>query len=601
MSQQHDVSTLFPPTSRKELAARGWDRPDVVFFTGDAYIDHPAFGTAVLARVLEAKGYRVAVVPQPNWQDDLRDFKKMGAPRLFFSVSSGAMDSMVNHYTANKRLRSDDAYTPEGKAGFRPDYAVNVYAGILKRLFPDVPVVIGGIEASMRRLTHYDYWQDRLLPGILVSSGADLLVYGMGETALTQLADRLAAGETIDRIRDLPQTAYLRPAGSRQEKGIVTGTQDFRGEEVRTVRLHSYETCCRQKRAFAENFKYIEETSNIMSPEILIEPVGDREVVVNPFRPRFTTDEMDAIYDLPYTRLPHPRYKGRRIPAYDMIKFSVCLHRGCFGGCSFCTISAHQGKFISSRSEASVLKEVARIAAMPDFKGYISDLGGPSANMYALQGIRQELCSKCRRPSCLFPQPCRNLSLDMTRLTALYRKVNAMPGIRKAFIGSGIRYDMLLTPDGRFRDASAEEYFRETVCNHVSGRLKVAPEHTSDRVLRLMRKPPFQLFEHLKRHFDRLNNEGQLRQQIIPYFISGHPGCQESDMRQLQDKMRRLHFRLEQVQDFTPTPMTLSSTMFYTGLDPMTMQPVFVARDQDAKRRQRSYFFDGPPQRSSRR
>lgn len=599
MSAPHPDTLRFLPTSRKEVEARGWDRLDVIFFSGDAYIDHPAFGVPVLARVLEARGYRVAVVPQPNWQDDLRDFRKLGAPRLFFGVSSGAMDSMVNHYTANKRLRSDDAYTPEGKAGFRPDYATTVYAGILKKLYPDTPVIIGGIEASMRRLTHYDYWQDCLKPGILAESHADLLVYGMGEVAITEIAGRLAAGETIGQIHDLPQTAYLRPSTRPESAEIQVSTESFHGEPVKVVRLHGFETCRNSKRSFAENFKYIEETSNTMTPEILIEPVGTQEVVVNPFRPRLTTEEMDAVFDLPFTRLPHPRYKGKRIPAWDMIKFSVNLHRGCFGGCSFCTISAHQGKYISYRSEASILKEVEQIAAMPDFKGYLSDIGGPSANMYALQGSNQDLCRKCRRPSCLFPQPCRNLSTDMSRLTALYRRINAMPGIKKAFVGSGIRYDLLLDKDGNFLNSSAAAYFKELVLHHVSGRLKVAPEHTSDHVVRCMRKPVFRMFEQLKMHFDRLNAQEHLNQQIIPYFISGHPGCTEADMLHLSGKMRQLHMHPEQVQDFTPTPMTLSSTMFYTGLDPYTMEPVFVARNREAKLRQKSYFFErgGQPHR----
>ena len=563
----------FLPTTKKEVEARGWDYVDVILFTGDAYIDHPSFGAAVVGRLLEAEGLRVAIVPQPNWRDDLRDFTKLGAPRLFFAVSGGAMDSMVNHYTANLRLRSNDAYTAGGAAGFRPDRTVTVYTQILKRLFPRVPVVIGGIEASLRRLTHYDYWSDRLRPSILVESGADLLAYGMGERTIPEIARTVSNGSfNMKRLRKLRQVAFMADADYVAKLG---------GEKLV---LNSYEECCRSKAAFAGNFTETETQSNLMSPAAtLVEPTGDRFVVVNPAHEPLTTAELDRAFALPYQRAPHPRYKGRGdIPAWEMIKNSVNIHRGCFGGCAFCTISAHQGKFITSRSEESVMEEVRQLVQSPDFKGYISDVGGPSANMYGMHGRNVELCKKCRRPSCLHPRMCPNLDNSHERLLNLYEKIRAVPRLKKAFIGSGIRYDLF--DNGR--------YLQTVVRHHVSGRLKVAPEHTEPRVLALMRKPRFELFERLNDDFLKICRSENLKYQLIPYFISSHPGCTEQHMRELSRKvLGRLHFTLEQVQDLTPTPMTLSSVMFYTGTDPYTGERLFVARRQDDKKRQKSYFF----------
>ncbi len=561
----------FLPTSLKEMRARGWEQCDVILFSGDAYIDHPSFGAAMVGRLLEAEGLRVAIVLQPNWQDDLRDFKKLGAPRLFFAVSGGAMDSMVNHYTANKRLRSDDAYTPGGVAGFRPDYTVTTYTQILKRLFPDTPVLIGGIEASLRRFTHYDYWSDQLRPSILVESGADFLLYGMGERAIPAVARALKEGYDPERLRSLPQVAYLSP------KKEVTLPSD-------AIQLHPFEACKKSKRAFGENFVRIETESNRLTPQTLVEPCGEQLLVVNPPYEPLTEAELDHAFALPYTRMPHPRYQKKgAIPAFEMIRYSVTLHRGCFGGCSFCTISAHQGKFISSRSERSILEEVKQITADPDFKGYLSDLGGPSANMYRMSGRDREQCARCVRPSCLWPRPCRNLNNDHRPLLTLYGQVRALKGIKKAFVSSGIRYDLFERGDNT--------YLREVIRHHVSGRLKVAPEHTEERVLKLMRKPSFEQFQQLNRHFEQICAAEKVRYQLIPYFISSHPGCTEGDMRQLAAHTRRLHFRLEQVQDLTPTPMTLSSVMFYCGEDPYRGEPLFVARDQAAKRKQKSYFF----------
>ena len=564
---------MFLPTTVKEVRERGWDYLDVILFTGDAYIDHPAFGAAVIGRLLEAEGYRVAIVPQPNWQDDLRDFTKLGAPRLFFGISAGAMDSMVNHYTANLRLRHDDAYTPGGRAGFRPDYAVTVYTRILKRLFPHVPVVVGGIEASLRRLTHYDYWSDALRPSVLVESGADLLIYGMGERVVQQVARAMHNGYNAKLLRRIRQVAFL-------------ADDDYvaRLDPATTIRLHSFEECRADKRAFGENFTVIETQSNLMEPvATLVERTGDRWVVVTPPNTTLSTEELDHSFDLPYERAPHPRYSGKgEIPAWEMIKFSLNIHRGCFGGCSFCTISAHQGKFVHSRSERSILAEVERIVRMPGFKGYLSDIGAPSANMYRMGGRDRTLCARCRRPSCLHPQRCPNLDNDHRPLLALYEKIRAVKGIRKAFIGSGIRYDL-------FDDSP---YLETVLRHHTSGRLKVAPEHTEEHVLRLMRKPSFALFEQLNESFHAICRREGLPYQLIPYFISSHPGCTEHDMRELAHKvLGRLHFTLEQVQDLTPTPMTLSSVMFYTGENPYTHEPVYVARTQEEKRRQKSYFF----------
>lgn len=562
------------PTTKKEVELRGWDELDVILFSGDAYVDHPSFGAAVIGRILEAEGLRIAIVPQPNWRDDLRDFKKLGKPRLFFGISPGCMDSMVNKYTANKRIRHEDAYTPDGRTDMRPDYPSIVYTKILKQLFPDVPVFLGGIEASMRRLTHYDYWEDRVRPSILVDSGADLLMYGMGEKTVIEVARKMERGEPLT---DTPQIAYLSKNIHPQDTDIV---------------LYSHEECLKDKKKEAANFRHIEEESNKWSAQRILQRTGNQTVVVNPPYPPMTEAELDHSFDLPYTRLPHPKYKGKRIPAYDMIKFSINLHRGCFGGCAFCTISAHQGKFIVSRSKESILKEVKKVIQMHDFKGYLSDLGGPSANMYRMHGKNLELCKKCKRPSCAHPTVCKNLNNDHRPLLDIYHAVDALPGIKKSFIGSGIRYDLLLhrNEDEEVNKAN-RQYTKELITKHVSGRLKVAPEHTSDDVLYLMRKPSFKQFEEFKKIFDRINTQENLRQQIIPYFISSHPGCKEEDMAELAVITKRLDFHLEQVQDFTPTPMTVSTETWYTGYHPYTLEPVFSARTQREKLAQRLFFF----------
>lgn len=581
MSNNKYQLTDFLPTTKKELDLRGWTEVDVILFSGDAYVDHPSFGAAVIGRTLEAAGYRVAIVPQPDWHGDFRDFKKLGRPRLFFGISPGCMDSMVNKYTANRRLRSEDAYSPDGRHDLRPEYPTIVYSQILRRLYPDVPIVLGGIEASLRRLTHYDYWQDRLRPCLLCDAPADIISYGMGEKTIVRIAQMLSEGMPLSSLHRLPQVVYL---AKREEIPDGISPDD--------IVLHSHEECLRDKRKQAENFRHIEEQSNMIHAQRLIQAVGQRYAVVNAPYPPMTTDELDASFDLPYTRQPHPKYKEKRIPAYEMIKFSVNLHRGCFGGCAFCTISAHQGKFIACRSKESILREVKQVIDMPGFKGYISDLGGPSANMYGMHGRNLNACERCKRPSCIHPQVCPNLITDHSALLDIYRAVDAMPGIKKSFIGSGVRYDLILHKSkDEASNKAAMDYARQLITRHVSGRLKVAPEHTSDSVLHLMRKPSFQQFYDFKRIFDRINREEHLNQQLIPYFISSHPGCTEADMAQLAVLTKRLDFQLEQVQDFTPTPMTVSTETWYTGFDPYTLQPVFSAHSQREKLAQRQFFF----------
>lgn len=595
----------FLPTTKKEVEQRGWDYIDVIIFSGDAYVDHPSFAAAVIGRILEAEGYRVAIVPQPDWHGDFRDFKKLGEPRLFFAIAPGCMDSMVNKYTARKRLRSEDAYTPDGRHDKRPEYPTIVYTEILKTLYPDTPVVIGGIEASMRRITHYDYWQDRLRPSILIDSGADLLIYGMGELPIVSLANLLndelinhdldkISSDTFHRLvitKTQPQTAIV-----LTDKELKTNDDD--------IILFSHEECLKDKKKQAQNVRHIEEESNRMYAQRIIQKTQitphkrpeikgmTYAIVVNPPYPPMSQSQVDHSFDLPYTRLPHPKYKGKRIPAYEMIKFSVNMHRGCFGGCAFCTISAHQGKFIVSRSKQSIMKEIKQIVKMPDFKGYLSDLGGPSANMYMMGGIDKSICKKCKRPSCIHPKVCKNLNTDHSPLLDIYHEVDALPEIKKSFIGSGVRYDLILHhSDNEKINKTNLRYARELIEHHVSGRLKVAPEHTSDNVLRLMRKPPFQLFYDFKRLFDNVNKNAHLNQQLIPYFISSHPGCTNKDMAQLADLTRKMGYKLEQVQDFTPTPMTISTETWYTGYHPYTLEPVYSAKTPEEKKQQNQYFF----------
>lgn len=572
--------TAWLPLTMKEVKKRGWDELDIILVTGDAYVDHPAFGTAVIGRILESEGFKVAIIAQPNWQDDLRDFKKFGRPKYFFGVTSGNMDSMVNKYTAAKRLRSEDAYTPGGATNHRPDYAATVYTKILKELYPDVPVVLGGIEASLRRVTHYDYWSDRLMPNILTTSGADLLIYGMGEQPLRDLAKMVTKGIAFSELRNIPQTAFL----AESEKDIPL----FKGEDVE---LSSHEQCLSDKLLYAKNFMHVEVESNKQYAHRLLQRVSDKILVINPPYQTMTEKEIDGSFDLPYTRLPHPKYKDRGpISAFEMIKFSLNTHRGCFGGCSFCTISAHQGKMIASRSKESIMKELDQVVKMPDFKGYISDMGGPSANMYQMKGIDQALCDKCAAPSCVFPQVCKNLDTDPSKMTELYKAVAAHPQIKKAFVSSGLRYDLMFDPRSTHKDKDVE-YVEQLVTHHVSGRLKVAPEHTEDHVLKLMRKPSFEYFKIFKEKFEEISAKKKIKQEIIPYFISSHPGCKPEDMAQLAAKTMKLGYKLEQVQDFTPTPMTVATEIYYSGHHPYTLKPVETAISLDDKTKQRTFFF----------
>lgn len=578
----HLPITSWLPTTVKEAELRGWDELDVVLISGDAYVDHPSFGAAVIGRIMENEGLRIAIVAQPNWKDDLRDFKKFGKPKLFFGVTGGCMDSMVNHYTAARKKRSNDAYTPGGESGFRPDYATTVYTKILKELYPEVPVLIGGIEASLRRVTHYDYWSDKLFPNIVEMSGADLLVYGMGEQPLREIIQLLKKGVPFHQLTMVKQTAYQR----EKSEGIP------KNKAWQDLQLHSHEDCLKDKKTYASNFKHVEQESNKLQAKRIIQEVNGKYLMINPPYYTMTEKEMDASFDLPFTRLPHPKYKKRgAIPAYEMIKFSINMHRGCFGGCSFCTISAHQGKFIASRSEESILKEVDQVTNMPDFKGYISDLGGPSANMYKLKGKVQEICDKCVSPSCIHPVICSNLDTNHSAMTELYKKVDAHPKVKKAFVGSGIRYDLLTHSFNKNADKSIDDYLEQVLKRHVSGRLKVAPEHTADETLKVMRKPSFKHFKEFKKRFDEIDKKFNLNQKLIPYFISSHPGTDVEDMALLAAETKELGFQLEQVQDFTPTPMTVATEIFYSGYHPYTLQKIHTPKTEKEKQEQNKFFF----------
>ena len=571
------------PTTNKEVKLRGWEELDVILFSGDAYVDHPAFGPAVIGRILESYGLKVAIVPQPSVHDNLQDFEKLGKPRLFFAVTGGCMDPMVSNYTASKRKRDNDAYTPNGDKGFRPDYATTIYSNILKDKFPDVPILIGGIEASLRRVTHYDYWSDTLKPTILEESKADMLVYGMGEQPLREIVSLLQKGVPFSSLKTVKQTAYF----------LDKNVDIPKNKNWNDVKIHSHEACLKSKKTFASNFKIIEQESNKLFADRILQDVGNKTLVINPPFETMTEAEIDASFDLPFTRLPHPKYNKRGpIPAFEMIKFSINIHRGCFGGCSFCTISAHQGKFIASRSQESILKEVDKVANMEDFKGYISDIGGPSANMYQMKGKVQEICDKCISPSCISPVICHNLDTSHKPLTNLYKAVDKHPKVKKSFIGSGIRHDMLVPEFNKKADPKElDAYTEEVMTNHVSGRLKVAPEHTSDNVLKLMRKPSFTYFHKFKERFDKINFKKKLNLQLIPYFISSHPACELEDMANLAAETKDMGFKLEQVQGFTPTPMTVATVIYYSGYHPYSLKKVFTPKSKKDKDEQHRFFF----------
>ena len=583
MNQISRPVTDWLPTTKKEVEQIGWGELDVILISGDAYVDHPAFGSAVIGRIIQSMGFRIAIIAQPNWQDDLRDFRKLGAPRLFFGVTGGCMDSLVNHYTANRRKRSTDAYTPGGKSGFRPDYATIVYTKILKQLYPEVPVVIGGIEASLRRVTHYDYWSDRLRPSILFEGGADLLVYGMGEKPLKEIMRLIERGVPLSSLKTIPQTSVL----INQDEPMP------KVKQWETIELFSHEQCLKDKLSYAKNFKHIERESNKQFADRLTQKCGNQKIIINPPYQTMSEVEIDASFDLPYTRMPHPKYAKRGIiPAYEMIRHSVNMHRGCFGGCSFCTISAHQGKMIASRSKSSIMKEVESITQMPDFRGYISDLGGPSGNMYQMKGKDQSICDKCVSPSCIHPTICYNLDTSHEAMLDIYQTVENHPKVKKAFVSSGIRYDLLVRrPNNQKEDPSHERYLKQLVTRHVSGRLKVAPEHTSEDVLKIMRKPSFKYFYAFKTKFEQISRAAGLKQFLIPYFISSHPGSTEESMANLACETKDLGFKLEQVQDFTPTPMTVATVIYYSGYHPYTLKPVYTARTRKEKLNQNRFFF----------
>jgi uncharacterized radical SAM protein YgiQ len=588
MQEEKRPLTDWLPVTKKELSYHGWDELDVILVSGDAYVDHPSFGPAAIGRIIQSEGFSIGIIPQPQWKDDLRDFKKFGKPKYFFGVTAGCMDSMVNHYTASKRKRSTDSYSPGGEAGFRPDYASIEYAKILKKLYPDVPVVMGGIEASLRRVTHYDYWSDKLMPSILESSGADMLVYGMGEMPLREMLSLLKKGVPFESLKTIKQTAWLIPETEELPKN----------KNWVDVELSSHEVCLQDKLKYASNFKVVEIESNKTNARRILQKSGTNTLIINPPFATMTEEEVDGSFDLPFTRLPHPKYAKRgAIPAYDMIKFSINMHRGCFGGCSFCTISAHQGKFIASRSEKSILAEVEQVVKHPEFKGYISDLGGPSANMYKMKGKDLSICDKCQAPSCIHPVICSNLDTSHKPLTNIYKAVDNHPKVKKAFVGSGIRYDLLVEDYNKNLDVdAAEEYMEQVITRHVSGRLKVAPEHTADDTLRVMRKPSFKFFHMFKEKYDKIQEKHGLKQPLIPYFISSHPGCKEEDMANLAAETKDMGFQLEQVNDFTPTPMTVATVIYYAGVHPYTLKPTFAPKSKQEKKDQHRFFFWHKPE-----
>ncbi|GAB6040256.1 YgiQ family radical SAM protein [Endothiovibrio diazotrophicus] len=554
----------FLPMSRDEMAALGWDACDVILVTGDAYVDHPSFGMALVGRLLEAHGFRVGIISQPAWED-AEPFRALGRPNLFFGITAGNMDSMVNRYTADRKIRSDDAYTPGGEGGRRPDRSVLVYAQRTREAFKGVPIVIGGIEASLRRLAHYDYWSDKVRRSIVVDAKADLLLYGNAERALVELAHRLARGEPIDAIRDLRGTAFVAkglPEGWRELDGRDPEVAVKGAHERTVVRLPGYEQVRGDEALYAHASRTLHLETNPGNARALVQDQGGgRDVWLNPPPIPLTTKEMDRLYELPYRRRPHPAYEGKRIPAYEMIRFSITIMRGCFGGCTFCSITEHEGRIIQNRSEGSVLHEIEAIRdTVPGFTGSISDLGGPTANMYRLACKDPQVEAACRRLSCVFPDICPSLSTDHGPLTALYRKARALPGVKRVLIGSGVRYDLAV------RDP---EYVKELVTHHVGGYLKIAPEHTEKGPLELMMKPGIGVYHKFKELFDRFSAEAGKEQYLIPYFIAAHPGTTDEDMLNLALWLKQNGFRPDQVQAFLPTPMALATTMYHTARNPL--------------------------------
>ena len=559
------------PTTADEIRARGWDAPDIVFVTGDAYVDHPSFAMAVLSRVLEAQGFRVAILPQPDWRSAAA-WRALGRPRLFYAVSAGNMDSMINHYTANKKRRNDDAYSPGGRIGLRPDRPTPVYAQRCREAFPGVPVVIGGIEASLRRIAHFDYWSEQVRPSMLATSKADLLAFGKGEATIVAVARRLAGGEPVTALRDMRGVAYL--LGAREPLPAWPGE---------TLALPSLEEVTRDLHAFARMTRAFHHETNPFNARRLTQAHGDRTLVLNPPCLPVGEAEMDAIYDLPYTRRPHPRYE-EPIPAHTMIKDSVQIMRGCFGGCTFCSITMHEGRIIQSRSPRSVLAEVKKIATEPGFKGTISDLGGPTANMYRMRCTRPEVEAVCKRLSCIHPTICKLLGTSHAPTIELMRGARAVPGVKRVHIASGIRMDLANLDDA---------YVAELATHHVGGHLKVAPEHQSDRVLTLMKKPSHREFETFADKFRRASDRAGKEQYLVPYFIASHPGSRVEDMIELAVFLKQHGYRPRQVQDFIPAPMDIATCIYHTGIDPLTMEPVETVkklRDRQTQRALMQFF-----------
>lgn len=560
----------FIPVSQQEAHQRGWSELDVIFVSGDAYVDHPSFGVPLLARMLEAHGFRVGIIAQPDWRS-VESFTALGRPKLFFGVSAGAMDSMVAHYTPARKLRHDDAYTPGDRHGSRPNRATIVYTSRLKEAFRDVPVVLGGIEASLRRFAHYDYWEDRVRRSILFDSKADLLVYGMGERPLLELAGRMAEGEQLSAITDIRGTACIRT---------------FRGDSplpAGFIEIPSFEAVSADKNAFAEAFRSIARQLNPWNASALAQKHGDRFLVCNPPSLPLTETEMDDIYRLPFAKAPHPAYR-EPIPAFTQIRASITTHRGCTGGCSFCAITHHQGKIVQSRSQASIVAEIERLAAMPWFDGTVTDVGGPSANMYGMSCGSRAAGESCRRASCLYPEVCAHLQLGDRKCAGLLRKVRGIAGVAHVKVSSGVRYELF---------DRQREYFRELLAHHVGGLLKVAPEHFSDAVTGRMGKPGRQVFERFLEYFRRESFRLGRKQFIVPYLMSGHPGCTLADIAETALTLKRLGLKVEQVQDFTPTPGTLSTCMFHTGMDPFSGEQVYVAKTDREKRLQKSLLLFG--------
>lgn len=556
---------MFLPITQDEAAARGWDELDVVFVTGDAYVDHPSFGVPLLARFLESKGFRVGIIAQPDWRS-AEPFRVLGRPRLFFAVAAGAMDSMVAHYTPARKLRHDDAYTPGNRHGARPNRAVIVYTARLKEAFPGVPVVIGGIEASLRRFAHYDFWDDKVRRSILLDAKADLLVYGMGERPLLELAERMREESPLSSLRKIKGTAY------------VAGRDEFPPEGTE---IPSFEEIAADRRRYADAFRLISQEQNPWCGETLVQRHGDRRLVcVSPSLP-LSEAELGAIYALPFEKRPHPSYQ-EPIPAFEQIRASITTHRGCYGGCAFCAITHHQGRFIQSRSESSILDEVGRMADLSWFRGSISDLGGPTANMYGTGCSNQEAMRSCRRESCLYPQPCKHLGSSGGKGASLLRGVRRLPQVKHAAVSSGVRFDLL---------ARQPDYLAELLQHHVGGLLKVAPEHVADRVTSVMRKPPGKEFARFLSLFREETLRLGKKQYVVPYFISGHPGCTIADMAETALFLKRSGLRVEQVQDFTPTPGTLSTCIWYTGIDPYSGKEVYVPRGEREKRLQKALLL----------